>query len=437
MVDHIASGLTGTGILALGAYLTSQGLLQLKPGGDDDKKENYFKDAGFQDFSLQIGDNSYTIDWLSPTSMPLFAGAAMAQAWENGGGAFTSLLDSFKSISDVLLETSMLSSIDDMLDNISYAQSKPWYVISRTLTSYLSQAVPTIGGKVASVLDDTVRKAFTQSGQSEVVNDAEYFRQRIMKKIPGARNQLQPMVDLWGNEKSNGDIGQRLIQSLASPGYYSKIDTSPLTKELTRLGDTLGESTVYPSTAAKSFNYSTSDADGNTTPNSINLTADQYTKYAKNLGKTRYSLLNDAVSSDYYKVMTDTEKAGYISSVYAYSNAMAKESIVGTTAKDTWLDEAKNSKTTLGVSTAEYIALHEKYGAAVVGNNLAKVKTAVDADVGIDDYISIKDSLDVDGNKHVSQKEAQTVLDQSDLSKKQKDVLWVAINKAWKKNPYN
>jgi len=433
MVDHLSSGLAGVGIFGLGAFLNAQQLLVLKPGGDDDKKEGFLKSLGAQDFSLQIGDKSYTVDWLSPFAMPLFAGAAMYQAWENGGGFFGSFLSASASITDALLQTSMLSSIDDMLDNISYAQSKPWYVVSRTLTSYLSQAVPTLGGKIASAADDTVRKAFTQSGESEVVSDADYFKQSIMKKIPGARNQLQPMVDLWGNEKSNGDLAQRLIQSFASPGYYSKIDTSSLAKELTRLGDTLGNSTIYPSAASKTFNYT--PADGGESK-SINLTADQYTKYAKSLGKTRYSLLNEAVSSDYYRSMSDTEKADYISSVYAYSNAMAKESIVGHTSKDAWLDEATAAKSTLGVSTAAYIALHEKYGASLVGTKLEKVKTAVASGVPIDEYMSIKGSLDVNGNGSVSQSEAQTVLNKSDLSKQQKDVLWVAISKAWKANPY-
>lgn len=82
-VDSLASGLTGTGIFALGAYLAAEGLLHVR-AGDDDKEEAFEKSMGGQDYAIQIGDKSYTLDWALPAAMPLFAGAATEKSHEKG-----------------------------------------------------------------------------------------------------------------------------------------------------------------------------------------------------------------------------------------------------------------------------------------------------------------------------------------------------------------
>ncbi|MCI6026300.1 MAG: hypothetical protein MRZ28_03130 [Oscillospiraceae bacterium] len=50
-IDQFASGLSGTAIVALGAYLASQGLLN-GAGDDDDKARAYRKQvSGYQQYS--------------------------------------------------------------------------------------------------------------------------------------------------------------------------------------------------------------------------------------------------------------------------------------------------------------------------------------------------------------------------------------------------
>lgn len=65
VIDELAAGLTGTGIMALGGFLASQGLLT--GGGSEDGKERGF-DAlrGNQNYALKIGNKSYTLDWPRP-----------------------------------------------------------------------------------------------------------------------------------------------------------------------------------------------------------------------------------------------------------------------------------------------------------------------------------------------------------------------------------
>lgn len=423
-VDSIASGLTGTGILALGAYLAAEGLLHVR-AGDDDKEEAFEKSMGGQDYAIQIGDRSYTLDWAVPAAMPLFAGAAVMESVRKGGGTFDALVDSLLGMQDVVLETSMLSSLNDLVSNISYAKSKPMYLIDRAASSYAGQYIPTIGSKVASVFDDTVRKSYVEKGSGQVASDVNYFLQGAAKKVPGARNQLQPMVDMWGNEVSNGSAPERVFQSFLSPGFLKAQDNSPATQEIRRLAKATGDSTVYPAAAEKSYTVK-----GETRT----LTGEEYTRYAKAMGQTRKDLVEAAVKLPAYKSMSNAEKVDYIQNVYKYARETARQQVdpkYEPSAK--WIENAKTSKRDIGVSTGEFLALYQKYGSEKMsGKAYEKVKQAHDAGLSPKEYFSMKDRADADGNGRVSKAEASAAL----AGQENRADLWDIICTTNAKNPY-
>lgn len=423
-VDSIASGLTGTGILALGAYLAAEGLLHVR-AGDDDKEEAFEKSMGGQDYAIQIGDRSYTLDWAVPAAMPLFAGAAVMESVRKGGGTFDALVDSLLGMQDVVLETSMLSSLNDLVSNISYAKSKPMYLIDRAASSYAGQYIPTIGSKVASVFDDTVRKSYVEKGSGQVASDVNYFLQGAAKKVPGARNQLQPMVDMWGNEVSNGSAPERVFQSFLSPGFLKAQDNSPATQEIRRLAKATGDSTVYPAAAEKSYTVN-----GETRT----LTGEEYTRYAKAMGQTRKELVEAAVKLPAYKSMSNAEKVDYIQNVYKYARETARQQVdpkYEPSAK--WIENAKTSKRDIGVSTGEFLALYQKYGSEKMsGKAYEKVKQAHDAGLSPKEYFSMKDRADADGNGRVSKAEASAAL----AGQENRADLWDIICTTNAKNPY-
>ena len=392
MIDHIASGLTGTGVLLLGYMLAKNGLLHTK-AGDDDREENFLKSVGYQDFALQIGDTSYTLDWMTPAAMPLFAGAAIAEGFSDDKSAMDAIWDGLTSISDVMLETSMLSSLDSMIENAQYASNKVWYWLTSPIISYISQGVPTLGGKAANILDDTVRKAYVPSDAGEVSSDIQYFWQSLVRKVPGGRNTLQPSVDVWGQEISNGSTAERLAESLVSPGFISAAQNDAVTTEVRRLAEKVG-SGVYPSKAAKSF-----QVEGET----VYLDGDQYTAYAKTLGQNRHEMLEQAMKLPGYKAMKDADKADMISTMYEYANAKAKKTVAPqytmTKAMEKYAEAEK-----AGISPAEWYML--------------------------------RGGMDTDGNRHVNQKEAKTALDRAGLTRQEKAALWPLISAGWKNNPY-
>lgn len=423
-VDSIASGLTGTGILALGAYLAAEGLLHVR-AGDDDKEEAFEKSMGGQDYAIQIGGKSYTLDWAVPAAMPLFAGAAIMESVRKGGGTFDALVDSLLGMQDVVLETSMLSSLNDLVSNISYAKSKPMYLIDRAASSYAGQYIPTIGSKVASVFDDTVRKSYVEKGSGQVASDVNYFLQGAAKKVPGARNQLQPMVDMWGNEVSNGSAPERVFQSFLSPGFLKAQDNSPATQEIRRLAKATGDSTVYPAAAEKSYTVK-----GETRT----LTGEEYTRYAKAMGQTRKDLVEAAVKLPAYKSMNNAEKVDYIQNVYKYARETARQQVdpkYEPSAK--WIENAKTSKRDIGVSTGEFLALYQKYGSEKMsGKAYEKVKQAHDAGLSPKEYFSMKDRADTNGNGTISKAEASAAL----AGQENRADLWDIICTTNAKNPY-
>lgn len=384
MVDHLSAGLTGSGILALGAYLAAEGILRVK-AGDDDREEDYNKAQGIQDYSLQIGDKSYTLDWMSPSAMPLFAGAAIMESVQEGGNGFDAVADAMGGITEVVLETSMLSSLNDLISNWSYADNKAAYLIDRTITSYAGQYIPTVGGKIASAMDDTVRKSYVEKGTGQMASDIGYFAQSAAKKTPGARNKLQPSVDLWGNEVSNGTAGERVFQSFLSPGYLKTVQTGKVDEELRRLADATGSSAVYPAQVEKSFSVNGEIK---------NLTAEEYTQYAKSVGETRFKAVSALIQNAGYSKLSDDEKAKAIADAYEYANAKGKQSV----------------------------SAYQPSGFA---------KGAMNSILPIDSYILYKINADMDGNGSVSGTEsAKALQSMSGITDKQRWQEWARLNDA-------
>ena len=427
-VDSIASGLTGTGILTLGAYMVAQGILGATlhvRAGDDDKEEDFEKAMGGQDYAIQIGDKSYTLDWALPAAMPLFAGAAIMESVQKGGSSFDAVADALLGMQDVVLETSMLSSLNDLISYWSYADNKVGYLIDRAVSSYAGQYIPTVGSKIASALDDTARKSYVEKGTGQLSSDVNYFLQGAAKKVPGVRNQLQPSIDLWGNEVSNGSAPERVFQSFISPGYFKTQDNSPATQEVRRLAKATGERGVYPAVAEKSFTN-----DGKT----YNLTAEEYTQYAKAMGSTRKALVEDALKLPAYKAMSNAEKTDYISSVYKYARETARKDVYDDyTQSAKWIENAQTAQRDIGVSTAEYLALYQKYGSEKMsGKAYEKVKLAYQAGISPETYFNLKASADTDGNGTVSKAEASAAL----AGKEHRADLWDIICTTNAKNPY-
>lgn len=422
-IDNIAAGLTGSALLALGAYLFSEGLVTT--GGGDSEDDEWRELMGHQNYALELPNGtSVTLDWLAPESLPFFMGVELASSMGENGMDAESMYDALRSVANPMLELSMLQSVNDLIDSVQYAEEAPLAaMIPSAIISYFSQAIPTIGGQIERTGEESRMSTYTDRN-SPIPTDVQYALGRASSRIPGWDYQQTPYIDAWGREEGSGDELTRFVNNFLNPAYVSQVDVDNVERELQRVRDATGDTSVFPDRAARYFMVDGERKD---------LTAEEYDTYARILGRTRYGLVTQAMQMPEYRRMSDTEKADYIGSLYEYANAVAKTE-VSDYALDGWIANAKNAQRDIGVSPAEYIALYKKYGSNVMsGTGYKKVKEAVDNGLTLEEYMDYYNSTkDLTGDKDENgktirgseKKKVLSAINEMDLTAQEKDWLY-------------
>ena len=396
IIDSLSKTLTGTGIFALGMALFSRGMLTAGP--DDDERQAAFDElTGKQDYALilpkgiaeQVGlpeGINFTLDWMSPAAMPLFMGAEFMKAAEDGGISFSDALSAVSSMSDVMLDMSMLQGINDQLSNVSYAEDPLVDLVLNTLTDYLTQGLTsTLAGQLERTFEPERMSTYTQEGQ-QLPTDFQYELGSASSRIPGWDYQQIPYIDAWGRTEETGDFFERLVNNTLNPSYISQIDVDDVEQELQRVYDATGES-VFPSRAEKKITYAGIEKE---------LTADEYTRYATLLGKTRYNALSYAMDSPYYKDLTDEEKAGVISDIYKYSNGVAKKSIMPSYEPDKWILSAEEADKN-GIKAGTFIYYRNRLQSLKDGGmNTSEANSELRNELLDDDRLTAAQKTDLD-----------------------------------------
>lgn len=317
-IDSLSAGLTGSGVVALGIWLASKGLLT--GGLGNDKEDEFAKLQGAQEYAINTDSGSYTIDFAAPVSLPLFVGAEIYTLYRDskkGEVPLPKLLESLANISEPMVNMSMLQGINDAIENVKFSDNPLIDLGTNTVFSYLSQGVPTLLGQIARTSDDTRRRNYVEQGSA--FPTIQMALQRNKSKIPGALQTQQPYVDAWGREEPTGNIAERAFSNFLSPGYTSEKQTSSMEKELERLYEETGDAGVLPSSAQKSI---TNQGE------KYVLTAEEYTEYQRTMGKTSYELLSKLTGSSEYKKLTDEQRTDAVSEVYSYAKDLAKEEML-------------------------------------------------------------------------------------------------------------
>lgn len=411
-IDHIAAGLTGSGLMALGAYLFAQGIVT--SGGGDDEKQDALNDlTGGQNYALNLpGGGNVTLDWLAPEALPFFMGVELMDSMGQGGNTTDSIMNALKSISDPMLELSMLQSLNDIIDSWSFADNKLGALLSSTLISYFSQAVPTVGGQIERTAEDRRMTTYTDKNL-RLPTDIQYAIGRASARIPGWDYQQVPYIDAWGREEKNGTLPMRAMNNFLNPAYTSSMQVTDVDKEIQRLYSQTGDGSVVPERPQK---YITVDGER------VDLTGEQYVEYATKRGQTQFKLLEELLDSSLYRSLSDEEKSQAVSSVYNYADMLGKAAVSDYQPED-WAVEAQNAKKELGISTSEYLLLRGQYGGSLLSGK--KVREAYQAGMPAQDYLRwAVQEKDTDGSGRTNQAETIAAIETSGLSQEEKDVLY-------------
>lgn len=415
-IERISTGLTGSGILALGALLSNLGLIVSVP--DDDKDNNFNKLTGGQNYALKLGDNYYTIDWLSPVSIPLFAGVNAEMMFADKTDK--SVLDVLGDLSAPLVEMSMLQGLSDTLETATQSDDANNALVrmgTSAATNYASQYVPTILGQVARTVDNTRRN--NVGNDKGVVGDLQYAANKVENKIPFLSMTNEPYVDAWGNQqKDENNILFRGLYNAFSPGYYSKQDKGAVEKELDVVRTSTDDSSVYPSTAPRQIN---------TANGSVRLTEKEYTKYATAKGQMQYKAVNNLIKSEMYDSLTDAQKVDVIKDIYKYSGLVAQNDI-GKPAKST---EAVDAYKNDGIKGIVNLAISKNVG----GDKAFQVLQDL-GEEGYNQYWQIKSEADADGNNSLKQAEVKEYLDKQVMLNERKAYWFDIYCPKAKTNPY-
>ena len=89
----------------------------------DEKDENFRESLGAQPYAIKIGNQSYTIDWLAPVSMPFFVGVEMQRVAEEFEGLNGRVIwDSTMNILEPMTKMSMLDGLNGAISAVKYGK---------------------------------------------------------------------------------------------------------------------------------------------------------------------------------------------------------------------------------------------------------------------------------------------------------------------------
>ena len=319
VVNSLAKALTGTGVFLVGMALANAGALR---GADDEDEDQAAFDnlTGRQAYSLELPDGtSVTLDWLTPLAMPLFMGAQLEELRQEGGFELKDLESALLSIADPMLQMSMMQGINDTLTDLRYTDSSNLGQMAATAAlGYLTQGLTnSLLGQAERVFEDDSTMNYADKG-SAVPAWLQKELGAASRKVPGVDYSQVPYIDAWGRQEETGIAAERIFNNFFNPAYVSQWDVDEVERELQRVKDATGSTSVFPDRAEKSVTIG---------GEARALTAEQYVEYAKALGQERYKMAKEATSSSAYKAMSDADKASCIAKLYSVARAKSLKAI--------------------------------------------------------------------------------------------------------------
>lgn len=372
-LDGLASGLTGTGLALVGMWLYNMGSLKLKLDEPEDELE---KLNGAQEYSVELFGKSFTIDWLSPSAMPLFVGGAIAELLKADDKELNldTLGDALLSIAEPVFNLSMLDGVNSMLSAASNSENSVVDIAMRAGESYASQFVPSVLGAFARTLDPVRRTTYTDKN-SGIPKTLQYLYDSTVNKIPGASYSGQPYLNAWGEEDVTENGLMRAVENFLSPGYINDLSTDDVEKGLMELFDSTKDEGLIPKTPQKYFTVDKQRKD---------LTGEEYEQLTKERGQTAKNLHVELFDSPEFLILPADYQVYALEQVWEYATQTAKHSIAPEYKVDSWVAGAADPAKAILEKTQDKVKSdrskemkNELYG-AIDSGDLATAATYVE-----------------------------------------------------------
>lgn len=271
--QNLGRNLVGTGIMYLGYKMFDSGIVSLgRPTSEKDIKQ--WELEGRSPNSILIDGKWRSANVLGPAGFTLILGGYLAQGIKQTGSVTQGVLQMAAGLPKTLTDQTFLRGLDDFVSAIKdpVGQGKNYFA------GLIGSIVPTIVGDVARSTDSVERRT-------------PGILDRAQSRIPGAREQLQPQVDVFGQENK---IDTNIVETMADPTRPSTVSNDPVVLELRRLTDAGFQSTP------------TLLGDKNGFPKA--LTPEQNTELWKRVGELLKGKLDSLIQTTQYKQMDDEQK---------------------------------------------------------------------------------------------------------------------------------
>lgn len=327
-IDGLAAGLTGTAAMGLGMLLSSLGFIKGNLG--DNKEDDFWSLLGRQEYSVEIGGVSYTVDWMTPIAMPVLAGAALREYSSESGWNANTISKAIMATAEPIFNLSMLDGVNSMIESAQYAEENGVTSVAVTAaTGFLGQFIPTILGQLTRIADP-VRRTIATSDESPIPKDLQYFVGQVLNKSILWSDLNEPYINTWGEQEVTDNVFLRIFENMFSPGYISKVDPDETEQALLALAKETGDD-VYPTQASKSFTVA---------GQKIKLSPKEYTEFKTYVGQTKKSLLDEMVALPEFADLSSKYKAKIVEDVYKYAAQTGKHRMNDGYEMDKWIATA-------------------------------------------------------------------------------------------------
>lgn len=348
IIESFSQGVVGSALFVAGVFLSRMGIIHGAADDDDERK-------GIQSYSITIGNKNITLDWLSPSIVPLMMGAMTNDLAADGFATLDAIATSAGAMFQPMFEMSMLSGVSDLLDSFRYADGSNdvagiGWVFLNPFLSYLSQGIPTLLSQTTQTISDESTYTYTGDLNNGFTKKLTKSVWKMLRKTPLSLvfdDRQAEFVDEYGRTQDKGNVVERFFNSFLNPAYVSDVMETDLDTELERLEESTGTN------AAPTRRGYTITVNGERK----RLTKDQYDRYSREYGTQAAEMMGALLVSKQYDEMTDEERVGAFEKIGQLADKYGKISAgVGYTVKDGDADKALFDLVDSGIPVAEAYA---------------------------------------------------------------------------------
>jgi hypothetical protein len=288
----LGRGITGTAALVIGVSLYKNDLITLdRPTSEKERK--LWELEGRQANSIKVGDKWRTVQSFGPAGNLLIIGGHFQRAFDECGSPTEAISEALAGSAKSFTEQTFMRGVNQFADALSDPQRSAPMVVGNTISSI----IPTIVSDVARATDTKERRA-------------ENIPQKMMAKIPGAREKLEPQINVLGQEK---EPTANPIELMIDPTRPSKEISSSVVNELRRLWDEGWE--ISPNLLGDKKGYEV-------------LTQQENTELWKRAGSITKDALEKLITNPLYDDLGDDKKAEVVGKLVSESQKIAKIEMV-------------------------------------------------------------------------------------------------------------